>query len=687
MKTICLTMIIKNESKIIERCLKAAVDVCDYMTICDTGSTDNTVDLVEKFFQNHTVNGKLYHHEWKNFGHNRSLSLNVARNSGADYILCLDADMILTVKPSFDKSLLKADSYMVAQRSSSLFYYNIRLMKAGLDWKCIGVTHEYYGCDKAKTNGKITDLIIEDIGDGGAKADKFERDIRLLTQGLIDEPENARYMFYLAQSYKDIGEYNKAIDYYQQRIDKGGWREEVWYSYYMIGYCYDQMKDWSQALSTYLNGYNYYPARSENIYNIVKHYRINSQYKLCYTFIKIGLDISFPYQDNLFVNQNVYCWDFLWELSIISYYLKIYKVGLLASEKIVRGMVPYKEKLQFETNPNIDRIYKNELFYIRKLQELYNVKYQKVDIPVTEGWSICNPCIVRHKNKHEYTMVVRSVNYKLYPDTGQYQFDLGDCDTTNYIVDLKHDEISFNNTKSIVRTTQQKKIKTPKNDETFYHPFPVNGFEDVRTIKHKNQLYGFGVSRQLFPDGRCVVVLLPLDNNYRIRKVIPLRGYEDNRHQKNWLPFIHRDRIHILYSCDPTVILIPDLVTGECKSIVKDSDFNMNRFRGGTPGIRFNNGYLFIIHEVVMSGTHKTYTHRFIYMNTNLNITKFSMPFVLKDQTTEFISGLEMDVTNRYIIMCLGYQDKEAYIVKMKKKDVEDSLNWSESLKEPIVLQ
>lgn len=690
-KTICLTMIIKNESKIIERCLNSVVPICDYMTICDTGSTDNTVDLVEKFFRDHDVKGTLYHHEWKNFGHNRCLSLEVASQSGADYILCLDADMILNINSKFEKRTLEADFYTIPQRSSSLFYYNTRLMKATLNWKCIGVTHEYYGCDEAKTNGKIDTLIIEDIGDGGAKADKFERDIRLLTQGLIDEPDNERYMFYLAQSYKDIGKYDNAIDYYQKRIDKGGWQEEVWYSYYMMGYCYEQMDDWPNALATYLSGYDYYPSRSENIYNIAKYYRIISKHMLSYTFIKLGLQIPFPYKDKLFVNQNIYSWDFLWELSIIAYYLKMFETGMLACEKIARGIVPYKEKMQNKTHPNITRILSNELFYLKRLGEMYRVTYQSINIPVTEGWSVCNPCIVsnpcvRNKNKGGYTLLVRSVNYQLDPETGGYTFDLGDCDTTTYVVDLEQDEVRFKSSKPITRNNQQKTIKHPKNDETVYYPFPVNGFEDVRIIKHKNQLYGFATTRQLNPEGRCVIVLLPLDSTYRIKKVIPLRGYEDTRHQKNWLPFIHNNKIHILYSCDPTVVLIPDLKTGDCKSIVHENHYNMVGFRGGSPGIVFNLGHLFMIHEVIMSGTKKIYTHRFIYMDSNLNITHFSRPFIFKDKTTEFVSGLEMDVTNKYIIICLGYQDKEAYIVKMRKDDVDDSLRWSEHLHEPIQL-
>ena len=43
---ICLTMIVRNESHIIERCLNSVKGIVDCVAICDTGSTDNTVAII-----------------------------------------------------------------------------------------------------------------------------------------------------------------------------------------------------------------------------------------------------------------------------------------------------------------------------------------------------------------------------------------------------------------------------------------------------------------------------------------------------------------------------------------------------------------------------------------------------------------------------------------------------------------
>ncbi|HBY69284.1 MAG TPA: glycosyl transferase, partial [Flavobacteriaceae bacterium] len=46
---LCLTMIVKNESAIIKRCLDSVKQHIDYWVIFDTGSTDNTKDLIKDY--------------------------------------------------------------------------------------------------------------------------------------------------------------------------------------------------------------------------------------------------------------------------------------------------------------------------------------------------------------------------------------------------------------------------------------------------------------------------------------------------------------------------------------------------------------------------------------------------------------------------------------------------------------
>ena len=48
---ICLNMIVKNESKIITRLLDSLLKIIDHYVIVDTGSTDNTIEVISNYFK------------------------------------------------------------------------------------------------------------------------------------------------------------------------------------------------------------------------------------------------------------------------------------------------------------------------------------------------------------------------------------------------------------------------------------------------------------------------------------------------------------------------------------------------------------------------------------------------------------------------------------------------------------
>src|ERR1700730_6382681 len=91
--TICLVMIVKNESGVIERCLNSARPHIDSWIIVDTGSDDDTCERVERTLIE--VPGRLEHRPFVNFGHNRTELMELAYRQRSDWLLLLDADMVL----------------------------------------------------------------------------------------------------------------------------------------------------------------------------------------------------------------------------------------------------------------------------------------------------------------------------------------------------------------------------------------------------------------------------------------------------------------------------------------------------------------------------------------------------------------------------------------------------------------
>ena len=322
-------MIVKNESRIICRLLESVANLIDSYCICDTGSTDNTVDLIETFFRARNIPGKITREPFRDFAHNRSFSLKACESLDADYILLLDADMVfqLHVSPQEFKNSLTHDYYHMFQGVETFYYKNTRIVKNRIGASYWGVTHEYVKMPEGTTSSLIEKprAFIHDIGDGGAKADKFERDIRLLKQGLVDYPNNDRYTFYLANSYRDHGDYALAIDAYKKRAELGGWFEEVWHSYYSIGKCYKNLGDMANAIYWWLEAYQFFPKRIENLYEIITHYRQQGKNHLAYLFYNMALKqvLLNPNPDYLFLQKEVYDYKLDYEFSIFGYYCNL----------------------------------------------------------------------------------------------------------------------------------------------------------------------------------------------------------------------------------------------------------------------------------------------------------------------------------------------------------------------------
>ena len=325
--TLCLNMIVKNETRVITRLLESVVPIIDTYCICDTGSTDDTIDVITNFFKDKGIKGKIVQEPFKDFAYNRSFALQACKGMSG-YAILLDADMILKIG-DFDKSILStADSFCLLQGSEEFYYQNMRIVRNNGTFKYMGVTHEYISTPPGNHNVNIgrQSLFINDIGDGGSKADKFERDIRLLTKGIEEEPNNVRYHFYLANSYKDSGKFDEAIEYYKKRIDMGDWEQEIWYSYYNIANIYEARGDMGNAILYWLKAYNHNPLRLENIHKIVQYYRVIGECKsakMFYDLAKDALSKNIPKDEYLFLANDVYTYKFEYEYSIISCYLNI----------------------------------------------------------------------------------------------------------------------------------------------------------------------------------------------------------------------------------------------------------------------------------------------------------------------------------------------------------------------------
>ena len=73
-KTICLSMIVRNECNVILTCLNSVKSIINSFVICDTGSTDNTISIIENWATENKISGSVYKHSWVVLSTNRNLA-------------------------------------------------------------------------------------------------------------------------------------------------------------------------------------------------------------------------------------------------------------------------------------------------------------------------------------------------------------------------------------------------------------------------------------------------------------------------------------------------------------------------------------------------------------------------------------------------------------------------------------
>jgi tetratricopeptide (TPR) repeat protein len=648
---LCLNMIVKNESRIITRLLETVVPIIDTYCICDTGSTDDTPTIIRDFMKKHDKPGIVFVEPFKTFGYNRSVALKRADDWG-QYALLLDADMKLIIRPEFlaVKDKLTADGYQIIQQNSDIKYYNTRIVKTNIGVKCVSPTHEYYDFPKGSTMEKLEYIYIDDIGDGGSKGDKYTRDIRLLKEGLEEEPKNARYHFYLANTYKNIGDHREAIKFYTKRVELGGWHEEVFYSLFEIGNCYSSLNENEKAVYYWLEAWNKHPARTESLYEVVKHYRVIGKHNIAQYFCDLGLRTPYPKDDLLFIKHNVYDHLFEYEQSVLYYYTKKpinYSIFL----KLI-GRDCYKQN-----------VLSNYEFYTKVLKPMakqyicFNEKVEKEIGGVTDNFVSSSPCIIPYKGN--YLMNIRYVNYHIEPN-GSYKFKLDDgkIRTLNRFVYLSND----------FKITKDHWFDKVHNTELRYQ-----GVEDIKIYQHKQDLLFSGTAEG--KDGAIRIghnkVLLGM--NALIPQIIESpfgRGCE-----KNWVFFTQNDgALRMIYEWGPLITAEINESGDRLTKLRRDEDVPpfFKDVRGSTNGCRIENEIWFLCHMVNHTQP-RSYWHLFVILDAKtLKYKKHSILFKFEKERIEYALGLVVEP--KQVVISYSTWDRTSAIITLSRNKIHEEL-------------
>ncbi|NDD58423.1 MAG: glycosyltransferase [Chlamydiae bacterium] len=286
-KTVCLNMIVKNESSAIGECLDSVKKFIDYWIIVDTGSIDATEQVVKRHLAG--IPGEFHHQAWVNFSENRNGAYLLAKNR-ADYTLFIDADETLRVADEFILPDLNKDIYsiLVKQKGASSAEKWF-LVRNDMPWSWVGVIHETISCSSPVTKEMMPGLYIFSDTERGARSQdpgKYIKDAQILLKALENDPTDARYRFFLAVCFLNANQPDKALDHFQKRCLIGGDPRELYISHLYIGKLAEHFGKSEQfIIDSYAKAYYLNPHRSEALFYLAAFYQTIHQYPSSYDIL------------------------------------------------------------------------------------------------------------------------------------------------------------------------------------------------------------------------------------------------------------------------------------------------------------------------------------------------------------------------------------------------------------------
>jgi beta-1,4-mannosyl-glycoprotein beta-1,4-N-acetylglucosaminyltransferase len=377
--SICLNMIVKNESHIIKDTLTKLCNKIkfDYWVICDTGSTDNTPDIITDFFKERNINGELYHDEWKDFSYNRTLALQRAYKK-TNLLLIFDADdeiagdIIIPTNVLFDEYHLKFGS------SHGTSYTRVLLINNYKQFEFLSVIHEFISCKEPNATSTVINgnyyVISGRTGNRNLDPNKYLKDALILEKAYAEALKTNnhlyfRYAYYCANSYKDCGRHNDAIKWYKIVLGhEHQWAQEKYTACLYIYDCYSALNDRESGFFYLVKSFKYDNERVECLYHLLVHYCCEGMHNISYNYylnIKTFFETRYLQTDmssKLFINIDKYNFFLPYYMIIIADKVQDFKCVIRMYEIIF-----IKKQKMFEE------------WYIRNL--LYNLQFFLQHVP------------------------------------------------------------------------------------------------------------------------------------------------------------------------------------------------------------------------------------------------------------------------------------------------------------------
>lgn len=337
-----LCIMVKNAGPQFEEMLLSNIDIIDKWTILDTGSSDNTIDIINNALVG-KKSGNLYQEPFINFCDSRNRLLELAGES-CKFILMLDDTYVMKGNIRQFLNEIRGDQYSnsftLMINSHDTQYGSNRIIKSNSGLKYMYKIHEVI-TDKNNINIVVPEnkASILDKRYDYMEARTMERkkiDLSLLFEELEDDPMNPRTYYYLAQTYNLLKDYEKAFEYFIKRtefVNSGFLQERVDAAFEAARLANFQLnKPWDECLTLYEKCYKMDESRPESLYFIGIHYYVKENPIVAYNYFKQAFQLGFPTHCQYSLKPTL-SYHFLPKFLVrVCYEMEDYKLGQSAAE-------------------------------------------------------------------------------------------------------------------------------------------------------------------------------------------------------------------------------------------------------------------------------------------------------------------------------------------------------------------
>lgn len=377
-------MIVRDEADNMPTCLKSVANVIDAVVISDTGSVDNTIEIIETWCKERKIPCLVTKDKWLepcDYAHNRNIALKNAfdfwKGRWADqlaYVLLMDADCVLYTE-NLKTRKLSADRYFIDSKRGTTVYPIPFLLKMNIEkqWEWRLPVHEqpYEKGGWTSVGNKVPGYI--DNGHHGYRSKQvgtFVKDAAALKNSISKYPTEApRIYFYTANSLWDARQHKEAAEYYMLNCLSGGWSEEKYISRL-------KLYEIDKKISHLYEAIELSPERREAYYKLILHFNNKKLHQMSYLigkkFLDVALDVL-PAGNFLFINSAESTYLLTLQLGVACYYVAA-RSGKIATHKhfeelneqtikICKNLLKGKDQKGTEEQKAIEIAETNRVFY------------------------------------------------------------------------------------------------------------------------------------------------------------------------------------------------------------------------------------------------------------------------------------------------------------------------------------